>query len=262
MKTASVRGTEIAHEVTGTGPVILCIHGFPLSHRLWLPTAERLADRFKFVLPDLRGLGTSPATADASMADYADDLAALLDTLSISEPVAVMGLSMGGYVAFEFFRRHTARVRTLILADTQALPDTAEKAKSRRQGAEEVLAEGNRKIVDAMTPNLFGPDTPKQLVDEWRKFMLATDPRGTAAAMRAMADRADSRPIYASINVPTLVVVGEKDAITPPDVALDMSSGIPGAKLEIIPGVGHMSPVEAPDEYARIVANFLDSIAG
>lgn len=261
MKKATIRGIDIAYESIGAGPTILCIHGFPLSHKLWLPTADRLADGYRFLMPDLRGFGASSVTPDASMADYADDLAALLDAFDGPAPVIVMGLSMGGYIAFEFYRRHTDRVRALILADTQAAPDTAEKARGRIEGARKVIDEGNQVIVDAMTPNLFAPDAPKALVDEWRDIMLATDPRGTAAAMRAMADRADSTKTFDSIKVHTLVVVGEKDAITPPEVALGMSNGIAGAKLEILPGIGHMSPVEAPDAFARTLKHFLAAIA-
>lgn len=260
MKKTPIRGIDIAYQDIGTGPVVLCVHGFPLSHRLWLQTAERLSDRYRFLMPDLRGFGDSGVTEKATMSDYADDLAALLAAEDVAEPVVIMGLSMGGYVVFEFVRRHKSLARALILADTQAAPDSDEKARSRREGAAKILAEGNAAIVDAMLPNLFAPDAPKALVDEWRDIMLETNPRGTAAAMHAMADRADSMTTFEAINVPTLVVVGEQDAITPPDVARVMSSGIRDAELEIIPSIGHMSPVEAPDEYARIVGAFLDSL--
>ena len=262
MKKATVRGTEIAYQDLGTGPAVLCIHGFPLSHQLWTPIADRLSDRFRFIMPDLRGHGQTAATPTAFMTDYADDLAALLDDLKIEEPVHVMGLSMGGYVAFEFFRRHAARVRSLVLADTQAAADTPEKAKSRSETAAKVLAQGCEFLVDAMLPNLFAADAPKETVNAWRKIMLATDPKGVAAALHAMADRIDSAPTFAQIKVPTLVVVGEHDAITPPDLARVMSDGIPNAKLEVISGAGHMSPVEAPDAYAKIVGDFVDSHDG
>ncbi|HPF37410.1 MAG TPA: alpha/beta hydrolase [Phycisphaerae bacterium] len=257
MNTLSVRGIEMAYSDVGAGPVVLCVHGFPLSHRLWASTAERLSNRFRLIAPDLRGFGASTATATASMADYADDLAALLDALGVSEPVVVMGLSMGGYVTFEFVRRHARRVRALVLADTQSGADTPEKAASRMEGAARVLAEGNQWVVDGMAPILFAEDAPKTLVQEWREIMLATNPQGTSAGMRAMADRIDSATTFAQIQCPTLVVVGELDAIAPPKVARIMAEGIEGARLEILPGVGHMAPVEAPYEYARIVGDFL-----
>lgn len=251
----------MAFEDVGHGPIVLCVHGFPLSHKLWMPTAERLSSRFRFLMPDLRGFGATSVSAKALMSDYANDLAAFLDALRIDGPVPVMGLSMGGYIVFEFVRCHAERVRALVLADTQAGADTPDKAKSRLDAAEKVLDEGLQFVVDSMTPNLFGPDAPRRLVDDWRDIMLATDPRGAAAAMRAMADRADSTTSFPSIDQPTLVVVGEHDAITPPDVARVMSNGIAGAALDVIPHVGHMSPVEAPDAYAKIVGDFLSRVA-
>ncbi|MCB9851580.1 MAG: alpha/beta fold hydrolase [Phycisphaerales bacterium] len=260
MRKAAVRGIEMAYDDVGAGPIVLCVHGFPLSHRLWLPTAERLSKSFRFLMPDLRGFGDSTATADASMSDYADDLAAFLDALRIDGPVDVMGLSMGGYIVFEFVRRHAAKAKALVLADTQAGSDTPEKAKFRLDAADKVLAEGLRFVVDSMTPNLFAPDASSMLVNEWRDIMLATDPRGAAAAMRAMASRADSTTTFAAIHQPTMVVVGEHDAITPPDVARVMADGIAGATLEVIPAIGHMSPVEAPDAYASIVGEFLEKL--
>ncbi len=259
MKKATVRGIEIAYEDVGAGPVVLCIHGFPLSHELWTPTAEKLSGRYRLIMPDLRGLGQSSITTNASMADHADDLAALLDAINVKGAVNVMALSMGGYIAFELFRRHPQRVQSLVLADTQAASDTAEKARGRRETAEKVLSQGVEFIVDAMLPNLFAPNASKVVVNQWRDIMLASDPHGVAAALHALADRIDSAETFSDIHVPTFVVVGELDAITPPDVARVMSDGIANASLQVIAGVGHMSPVEAPDEFTRIVGEFLDA---
>ncbi|MCA9256267.1 MAG: alpha/beta fold hydrolase, partial [Phycisphaerales bacterium] len=198
---------------------------------------------------------TSRGDLNLRLLDAAE--AALVRLQQRCDRVVVMGLSMGGYVTFEFVRRHARRVRALVLADTQSAADTPEKAASRMEGAARVLVEGNQWVVDGMTPILFAEDAPKALVQEWREIMLATNPQGTAAGMRAMADRIDSATTFAQIQCPTLVVVGELDAITPPKAARIMSDGIDGARLEILPGVGHMAPVEAPDEYARIVGDFL-----
>ena len=257
MKKATINGIEMAYDVQGKGDAILCIHGFPLSHELWLPAATALGDRYRFIMPDLRGMGQSGVTDDASMQVYAEDLAALLDHLKITEPVTVMGLSMGGYVAFEFVRRYPQRVARLILADTQAGADSDQKKQERATVAQQVLQKGAYVVGDGMLPKLFAENADAALLDEWHAILNKTDPRGVAAALHAMAARPDSRDSFSDIKVPTLVVVGEQDAITPPKLAKEMADGIEGAQLEIISGAGHMAPVEAPEVFNQILAEFM-----
>lgn len=257
MQRLKLSDIEFKYKVHGSGPVLICIHGFPLSHELWTPLAELIGDRVRLVMPDLRGLGGSSASPTASMQTYADDLAALLDHLGIKEPVTVIGLSMGGYIALEFMRRHGDRANGLILADTRAENDAPAKAAERAQAAQRCLKEGVDFLVEAMLPNLFADDASQELKNQWRDIMSRSNPMGVAAALVAMGERPDSVPSLGSIRVPTLVIVGEKDAITPPDAARVMSDGIDGATLEILPGVGHMSAVEAPSDFARLVGAFI-----
>src|SRR5690606_26598946 len=132
------------------------------------------------------------------------------------KPAVVVGLSMGGYVAFEFFRRHGPKVRALVLADTKAEPDTADAAKGRHEMADKVLREGTHVVADAIALKLFAKGAPAALVEDWRGIMAAAKPMGVAAALKAMALRPDSVPTLALIKVPTLVIVGEEDSITPP----------------------------------------------
>ncbi len=260
--TLTVDERNLAYDVIGQGPPVLCIHGFPLSRRLWFPVAEALKDRYRFILPDLRGMGESQASDEASMATYADDLVAIVDHLGERGTFTIMGLSMGGYVAFEFVRRHSTRIRALILADTRAEADAPEKAKSRLEQAEKVLLEGPDFLIDAMLPQLFSPKAPESLVQEWSAIMRATDPRGIAAALRAMAARPDSTATLAGIYAPTLVIVGQDDVLTPPWAAQLMFEGIAGARMTTIQDAGHMTPVEDPDAFVRAVAEFFEDIRG
>ncbi|MBX3393922.1 MAG: alpha/beta fold hydrolase [Phycisphaerae bacterium] len=262
MERMKVNGVELSFEHHGRGTPVLLVHGFPLSSALWQSVISPLAKRHWVIAPDLRGMGQSEATADASMETYADDLSGLLDGLGSKEPVALVGLSMGGYIAFEFFRRNRDRVRAMVLADTRAEADTPEAAKARLETAEKVLREGSGVVVDAMTPKLFAKSASKALVEQWRAIMLATKPMGVAAALRAMSARADSTNTLPEIRVPALVLVGEEDAITPPATARTMHAGIAGSQIKLIPDCGHMSPVEKPEQFARICGEFLHGAIG
>lgn len=260
MHTYHVNGVRLACEVQGDGRPILYVHGFPLSGRMWHPILPLMSDAGKLIVPDLRGFGASEATADAEMADYADDLAALLAALGEKRPAVVVGLSMGGYIAFEFHRRHRGSVAALVLADTRAEGDTAESAKARLESAEKVLMEGSRIIGDAMVEKLFAPAAAARTKEEWRTIMAEASPIGVAAALRAMSRRTDFRPLLADIRVPTLIVVGAADSITPVDGSRRMHEAIPGSRLEIIPDAGHMTPVEQPQAFARAVREFIGAL--
>lgn len=260
MSYATIAGDRIRYEVHGDGTPVVFLHGFPLSGRLWRHCIEPLRKRRRLIIPDVRGLGESAGHAFATMSRYADDVADLLNALGETEPVVVVGLSMGGYIAFEFMRRHADRVRGLVLADTRANADPPQKAEERRQQAARVMAEGTRVVVDAMMPALFGPAASESLKEEWRGIMNASPPEGVAAALKAMADRPDSTPTLATIRVPTLVIVGDQDTLTPPEVSRAMHQALPDSTLIIVPGSGHMLPVEKPQEFNHHLAAFLDRL--
>lgn len=255
-----VGGVSLYYEVHGQGDPILFIHGFPLSGRMWSPLVEPLRSSWRLIIPDLRGHGQSEATPESSMAQYADDLVAVLDAAAPNKPAVIVGLSMGGYIAFEFYRRHRARIRALILADTRAGADTPEGVRGRLQTAEQVMKDGSRVIADAMIGKLFAPTVAPAIRDQWREIMSNTSPVGVAAALHAIAARPDSTPTLAAISVPTLIVVGDHDVITPPVEAEKLHAGIAGSRLEIIAGAGHVPPVETPDGFARCVQTFLRSL--
>jgi len=239
---------------------VLCVHGFPLSHQMWLPVGEHLWDTCRLIMPDLRGHGRSAVTDEASMRLYADDLAGLLDVVAPGEPVAVCGLSMGGYIAFEFFRQYSSRVRALVLADTRAEADSAEAAANRQRLAQRVLAEGSHVVADDMVEKLFGPAASAALRQRWRDIMASTAPAGVAAALWAMAERQDSTATLKEIDVPALVIVGEDDRITPPSVARNMHANIRDARLHVIPDAGHVPPVETPRALASLLRQFVEKL--
>lgn len=257
---ATINGIEMAYQVHGTGESVLLIHGYPLSGKLWEPLLEPMKDDYRLIVPDLRGFGESEASEEASMGQYADDLAALLDEIGEPAPVTVVGLSMGGYIAFEFYRRYPERVHALALVDTRAEADDEAGRQTRRRTAEQVLREGSAGVADDMASKLFGPNVSDELRTEWREIMAATPPQGIAAALRALAERPDSTEVLETINRPVLIVVGEEDRVTPPSLARKMHEAIAGSTLEIIAGAGHMTPVEQPQRFIAVLEQFLDGL--
>ncbi len=259
MKTR-VHNCELYYETTGRGSLLLFVHGFPLSGEMWRPTVERLSANYRCVVPDLRGHGRSDATPTADMSRYSDDLAAVLDAVDAKQPVVLIGLSMGGYVAFEFYRSHRDRVRAMVLADTQAIADSPEARTKRETMVSAVAENGSRAVADAMIDKLFAPGVDQNLRSRWHEIMSRTPSAGVIAALRAMAGRPDSTPTLAKIDCPTLIVVGEHDTITPPDVHHAMHAAIRGSQIEIIADAGHMSPLEKPDRFASTMTSFLENL--
>jgi 3-oxoadipate enol-lactonase len=259
----TVNGVNLAVEVRGDGPAVLFVHGYPLDRTLWQHPLGALTG-FRRIAPDLRGLGLSDAPdLGYSMATYADDLAALLDTLHV-DTVVMCGLSMGGYIALEFARRYRSRLRGLVLMDTRAEADTPE-ARKAREGAMLMARErGAAAIAQQMLPRLFAPGAPQtmpQAVERVRLMMEAAPVKGIVGALAAMRDRVDSVPTLATLEgLPTLVVVGDQDQVTPPAVARGLANAIPGAVLNVIPGAGHLPPIEQPLATTRVLTEFLQSL--
>jgi 3-oxoadipate enol-lactonase len=254
----------------GLGTPILFVHGFPLSHGMWSGQLEPLAKRFRVIAPDLRGFGASEMTpGDASsavttMRQLADDCAAVVEQLCGGGPVVLCGLSMGGYVAWQFAKYHGAKLRALVLCDTKAAGDTPEAAETRRKMAEHVTKHGTGAVAEAMPGKLFAAATHKEqpaVVAAIRRTIEGTNPVGLAAAQRGMAAREDVRGELAKIGVPTLVVVGREDGISPPEEMREIAQAIPGAEFHVIEGAGHMAPLELPDVFNRLLVEFVERVS-
>ncbi|MGH7509046.1 MAG: alpha/beta fold hydrolase [Gemmatimonadales bacterium] len=259
----TVHGVNLAVEVRGDGPAVLFVHGYPLDRSIWREQVESL-EGFRRIAPDLRGMGQSDAPdLGYGMALYAADLAALLDALGV-EDVVLCGLSMGGYVAFEFLRQWRSRVHGLVLMDTRAEADSPELRRARDAAAATARERGAGEVADTMLPKMLAPSTLNgrpEIVARVRAIMAGTPVAGLVGALSAMRDRAGSEALLPTLaGLPTLVVVGGADILTPPDQARAMAEAIPGARLAIIPGAGHLPPVEQPAATTESLLEFLRSL--
>ncbi len=261
MSRIAIDGGQLNVVQQGTGKPLLLVHGFPLDHQMWQGQLDGLSRKFRVIAPDLRGFGqSSEASGPLAMSRLADDLASLLDRLEIVQPVAVAGLSMGGYVALEFWNRHAGRLSHLILCDTRAEADSEHVAQTRFQTAEDVLAAGASSLVEAMVPKLFSLETQRQrpeLVLATEQVMRLTNPETIAAALRGMAGRLDATSWLCRIQVPTLVLCGEDDVISSVDEMKAMAHGIPGSTFVPIPAAGHLAPLENPKRVNEAFQRFL-----
>ncbi|MBL9095168.1 MAG: alpha/beta fold hydrolase [Planctomycetaceae bacterium] len=264
MKNVTVNGVRHSVYDQGSGPTILFVHGFPLSHAMWEGQLSALAKRYRVVAPDLRGFGASDVVpGKTTMRQLADDCAALLDALKIAEPVVLCGLSMGGYVAWQFAKHHAAKLKALVLCDTKAAPDSAEAAETRLKMAEHVLNHGTGAVAEAMPAKLFAKATferQPEIVAGIRHTIEATSREGLAAAQRGMAEREDVRGFLPHIAVPTLVVVGREDSISPVDEMRSVAEAIPKAKFHVIETAGHMAPQEQPAEFNQLLNEFISGL--
>ncbi|MFO7905407.1 MAG: alpha/beta fold hydrolase [Planctomycetota bacterium] len=262
MKNVSIGEVELSVAQQGSGRPLLLVHGFPLDHQMWDGQINELCQEFQVIAPDLRGFGQSECgrSTEVEMARYADDLACLLEKLAIDEPVILCGLSMGGYIAFEFWRRHRSRLSHLILCDTRAVPDTPEVAAGRLETAERVLREGPEFLVEGMVPKLFSRETQRHnhaLIEATADVIKSSRPEGVAAALRGLARREDATPWLSEIELPTLVLCGQEDAVSSVAEMRGIADAIPDAEYAVVPDCGHMAPAEAPRRVSDVVRTFL-----
>lgn len=257
---AILNGIRIRFDDEGAGPAVMLLHAFPFSAAMWRPQIEALRGRYRVIAPDLRGFGGSDAPPGPYLMDtMADDAAALLEYLHIPQAV-IVGLSMGGYIAFAFWRRHRDKVAALALADTRAGADSEERRAERETNARLVEEQGAGAIADKLIPNLVADAAPQALRDHLRELISANSPVGIAGALRGMALRVDSSADLPGINVPTLAIVGEEDRLSPPSEVESMIAAIPNGRLVRIPGAGHLSNLEQPEAFNAALLAFLDQL--
>lgn len=258
-----VNNITIGYSDHGGGLPIVYLHAFPLNRTMWATQERLLSSQFRIITIDLRGHGESDAPLwHYTLEQSADDVRALLDHLEIQQALFV-GLSMGGYILFAFYRKFAARVKGLILADTKAQADTEEGKNVRFQLAQIAYKKGPSAIADVMIPKLLSPatiQTNPDLVHQVRGMIEGNQISGIAGDLMAMADRPDSVPLLSQIKCPTQIIVGELDQATPPSDARLMAEHIPHARLAIIPNAAHLSNLEQPKAFNQIVAAFASEI--
>lgn len=253
---------EIAYAVLGDGPPLVLLHPFPAHHELWLPSADALASRYRVILPDLRGHGESEIGEGwATMEKHANDIVRVLDDADVGRAI-FCGVSIGGYILFEFWRRNRGRVAALALCCTRPQADTPEARAVRLKTAEEVLERGTEWFVDGMIPKLVGRTTLESRPDRVsgaRRMMLKMPPQAIAQIQQGMTERPDSIPTLKTINVPTLVVMGEEDTLARVADGELMRQQIAGSQLAVVPKAGHYAPWEQPEEVGKLLRQFADS---
>lgn len=240
----------------GEGPTVVLVHGYPLDGAMWSGVARALSSRFRVLKPDLPGRGETPADSAGTIDGYADFLAAILERLP--EGAGLAGFSMGGYVALALVRRRPPNLKALALVDTRATADDEAGRGKRDEAIATVRSGGVAPIAEAMVPKLLSSESlsNRDLVERLRRIISRQKPATVEGDLTAMRDRPDSRDSLAQIAVPTLVLVGEADALTPPADSQAMAAAIPGAKLVTVPGAGHLTPMERPGAVAAALGEF------
>ncbi len=243
----------------GAMPIVL-IHAFPLNHTMWNPQISTLSMKHRVIAYDIRGHGESAVGDGQYTIDlFVDDLIALLDYLKIEKTI-LCGLSMGGYIALRTLEQHPERLSALVLSDTRSESDS-DAAKIKRSATLKLIKEnGSSFFVEEFVKSAFAPETFNtnlEVVQMVKEMILKNSPLGIGGALLALASRTDTTESLQQIRIPTLILVGEKDQITPPTSALIMKEKIPKAQMYVIPHAGHLSNLENPVEFNRRLTAFL-----
>lgn len=248
--------------MSGSEGYVVLLHAFPLNATLWRPQVDTAPAGWRFVARDLPGFGSSSAPAAESMDAMARGLLRMLDALGIERAV-IGGLSMGGYLTLALYRMAPERFSGMILADTRATPDTDQQKDGRRKMLATIGETGPSGVADEMLPKLLGATSQRErpeLADAVRAMIVGNKPAAIAAAVTAMMERPDSTPLLSSISVPTLILCGDEDVLTPPAEAEALHAGIANSRLVLLPGAGHLSNIESPDAFSAGVQEFLRSL--
>ena len=257
-------GVAMSYRDLGDGPgdPLVLLHAFPLNGRMFEPQMMAISGERRVVAPDYPGFGRSPRTpAQPDVRYYAEGVRDLLDRLHL-ERVVLGGVSMGGYVTFECMRLFPERISALVLANTRPEPDPLEMREIRNEMALSVAREGVEVLVELQMERLLSPESLQDegLVEKVRAMILENSPDGAVAALGAMRERPDSRPLLGMIDVPTLVVGGEEDAVSSPEVMGTMAAEIPRANHLTIAGAAHLSNLEAPEKFNAALDDFLKGL--
>ena len=254
---------EIVYRVHGDGSPVILLHPFPVHHEFWLPVAGAVGTRYRMILPDLRGHGDSEVGAGpATMAKHAADIAAVMDDAQVGR-APLVGVSIGGYALFEFWRKFRGRVAALVLCNTKAQADAPEARAGRLQAAKDVLERGAEPFFESMIAKVLGRSTRESrpdLADGALRMMRKMSPQSVARVQEGMAARPDSVDTLKTIGVPSLLITGEEDIMTGVNEAELMHRHISGSRMCVLPKAGHYSAWEQPEAFSRLLRQFLDGL--
>lgn len=261
MPEKTINGSTIHYIEAGQGKPVVLVHGFPLDGRIWAGQIKHLAERYRVIVPDLHGFGDSRAADPSSMQSMACDMHELCAQLN-ALPAAVGGLSMGGYVAMQWYRDYRADIAALMLLDTRAQADTLQGKAGRDQMVKLVEAQGAGAVADALMEKMLAPENflaNGEVARQLHQIMASQSVDAIRWSLVAMRDRLDSGALLASISCPTLLLFGQYDAITPPSTGEQLQSVIAGSQLQVIADAGHITTMEKPDEVAQTLRDFLEA---
>jgi pimeloyl-ACP methyl ester carboxylesterase len=255
---------DIFYDVAGAGPPVILLHPFPVHHEFWLPVAAHLSSRYRLIMPDLRGHGESGlGDGPATMKKHASDVARVMTDAGIDR-APLIGVSIGGYAIFEFWRRFRDRVSALVFCNTKAQADGAEARASRLKAADDVLQHGTEPFFEGMLQKVLAETTRHlrpDLVEGALRMMRKMTAEGVAGVQRGMAERPDSVSTLKTINAPVLIITGDEDNMTGVPEAELMKQNIVGSQIKVIAKAGHYSPWERSEEVGKLLRQFLDSMA-
>jgi pimeloyl-ACP methyl ester carboxylesterase len=251
------RGADVRE--IGKGPAVILVHGYPLDGAMWSGVARALSSQFRVLKPDLPGRGNTEAAAPAGIDGYADFLGTIVD--SLDAPVGIAGFSFGGYISLALLKRRPEKVRAIALVDTRAgADDDAGKAK-RDEAIAAVRASGLAPVLEGMPSKLLSPEgfARADLLERVQRIISRQKPETVEADLAAMRDRPDSTGFLREIGIPVLVVVGDRDVLTPPADSEAVAAAIRGARLVTVPGAGHLTPMERPKAVAGALTEFFSA---
>lgn len=262
----SVNGFDLSYDDVGEGSIpIIFLHGFPFDKTMWELQLEFLKFTYRLISCDIRGFGKSTDEYTPLSIDlFADDLIKFMDKLKIEKAI-LCGLSMGGYIALNAEKRFPGRFEALILSDTQCIADTAEGKEKRYKVIEDIKAEGVTKFNEGFLKSVFHPDSitnKKEIVDQLRDVVFANTQYIITQGLTVLAERSETCSSLDEIEIPTLIICGREDVVTPLAQSESMNAAIKGSKLQIIENAGHVSNLEQPHEFAKYLSEFLGGLAG
>jgi pimeloyl-ACP methyl ester carboxylesterase len=261
MPIQSVNGSNLYYHESGKGVSVVLLHGFPLDHRVWRAQVHDLASVSRVITPDFRGFGQSAGSGSFTLQGLAEDLYVLLSQIH-ALPCVLGGLSMGGYVALTYARQYASTLRALMLIDTRAAADDLDARAGRDALIEIARTQGSSAVAKKMMPRMLAPaHSQTEVANELRSIMQSCPAQTIEHALVAMRDRPDLRTALPRIAAPTLIIVGDSDAITPPAISEELHKSIAGSTLSIITGSGHMTPMEQPQLVSRAIKHFLVSLS-